>query len=110
MRHDSFIDWDEEAVLAFLAENSYCMPRQLEDGDWIGIQELMFTTSVCMGITPTSPFTYRWCFEDEVEAMQFLLNAREVDEIPTHRSSLRGHRYLSKPLLIEKDERGFDKW
>lgn len=64
-----------------------------------------------MDITPTSPYAYRWCFADPVEASRFYETAVEYDEIPTVRTSLKGHRYGSNsPRLIEYDKLGFPKW
>lgn len=110
MKHYSFDDWEQEDVLAFLTDNGYTHIKQLQDGDWCGIQRLMFTHSVCMGVTPTNPFAYRWCFEDKIEALQFIVDCKEVDDVPTSRASLKGHRYKTEPLLMEYDERGFAKW
>ncbi len=108
----SFDDWTEEEVHAFLRENTFVAFRQLPSGEWIGILPLLFTTSVCMDITPISSYSYRWCFEDPMEALDFYTNAQEYDEVPApeKRKSLKGHRYARKPLLIENDERGFPKW
>lgn len=77
----------------------YTEVRQLEEGDWVGILPLIFTTSVCCGIDLYSPFKYRWCFEDKKEAMLFYNSMVEFDEIPVHRTSLKGHRFTTKPLL-----------
>lgn len=109
---NSFEGWKDDAVLTFLRASGIYNARKLPEGDWIGLHNLLFTTSVCMGVTPQAMFTYRWCFEDPQEAKAFLNSATAVDDIPhpEKRTSLRGHRYLDKPLLIEKDERGFDKW
>ena len=110
-KHLSFERWPAEERDAFFRDNLYIPPRQLADGDWAGIVRLAFTWSVCMGITPSMPFTYRWCFEDKAEAEFFLATAQDVDEIPVRKTSLKGHRYTSRePLYREKDRLGFDKW
>lgn len=107
---NSFDDWSEEEVREFLTQNQFIAFRQLESGEWIGLYQLMFTLSVCMDITPLRSFNYRWCFNDRNEAIYFFDNAKEFDEIPTKRTSLRGHRHNSEPLLIEYDELGYAKW
>lgn len=100
----------KEEIDQYLRENQFMMWRQLESGEYIGILPLMFTFSVCMQIERISPYAYRWCFQDFAEALHFYETAKEFDEVPTVRTSLKGHRYRHAPLLIEKDERGFDKW
>ena len=112
MNRNSFDGWTEEQVHSFLRENNFLAFRQLPNGEWIGMMRLMFTMSVCMDITPMSPYAYRWCFEDPMEAIGFYENATEFDEVPApeKRKSLKGHRYARKPLLVENDERGFPKW
>lgn len=99
-----------EEMRDFLLQNNFMRVRQLEDGSWIGTMKLMFTTSVCMDIDELSPFRYRWCFADPEEANHFFDTAVDFDEVPTRRTSLKGHRYRGEPLLREKDEFGFDKW
>lgn len=107
----SFEDWSEKEVHSFLSENMFLAYRQLPTGEWIGMLRLAFTTSVCMDITPMSPFSYRWCFADPAEAFHFYETAVEYDEVPKMRTSLKGHRYGSNgPRLIEYDDLGFPKW
>lgn len=107
----SFDSWTQEEVHAFLLENRFTSFRQLPTGEWIGMLRLMFSMSVCMDITPLSPYTYRWCFADAQEATHFFETAKEFDEVPQIRTSLKGHRYGGRsPLLTENDERGFPKW
>lgn len=107
---DSFDDWSEEEVRDFMDKNLYTLPRQLPDGEWIALVRLLTTWSVCCGITPWTPFKYRWCFRDKAEALYFLETAQEFDEVPTRKTSLKGHRYTTEPLYTEKDEFGFNKW
>lgn len=107
---DSFNTWTDAEAQEFFAANGFICARKLDSGDWVGIYPLLFTTSVCTGITPQRSYTYRWCFEDANEAARFFLIIQEYDDVPTERTSLKGHRYLDKPLLIEKDELGFDRW
>jgi len=105
-----FSDSDEE-IEAFLKEQSFIAVRKLDDGTWIGMLQLMFTMSVCVGITATQTHTHRWCFGDPIEASIFFGTIEHPRQIPEKRESLKGHRYPSgDPLLIEKDELGFDKW
>lgn len=107
---DSFDGWEEADVRAFMEENYYLFPRQLEGGEWVGLVRLAYTWSVCCDIRPATPFIYRWCFEDRDEAIYFLESMVDFDEVPEHKTSLRGHRYRTEPLYREKDEMGFEKW
>ena len=107
---ETFENYTDEEAIACLIGHGYRMIRKLPDGSWCGVLGLMFTLSVCVGITPLSPYTYRWCFEDQEEAVYFVENIESLTEIPERRKSLRGHRYRGAPLLIEHDELGIAKW
>lgn len=108
--HDAFEGMTKQEIDEFFQLNQFQAWRQLETGEWIGLYRLTFTLSVCMDVTPYSSYAYRWCFEDHNEAAIFFAQAVEYDEVPTQRNSLKGHRYRTAPLLIEKNELGFDKW
>lgn len=94
----------------FLKGEGYINPRKLEDGEWVAIVNLAYSTSVCCGMDFTTAFKYRWCFSDPKEAHYFLENITEFDEIPTKKTSLVGHRYFGQPLYTEVDQLGFKKW
>lgn len=106
----AFEGMTKEQIDQFFKENLFIAWRQLPGGEWIALFPLMFTLSVCMDVTYSSPYAYRWCFEDPAEAWYFFENATEYDEVPTKRESLRGHRYRTTPKLLEFDERGFARW
>lgn len=108
---DNFYNWDDEKVTTFLNENNYTHHRKLEDGSWVAIQRLMFTWSVCCDITPTSPYAYRWCFQDLEEAEYFITTIKEFDEVPVRKESLRGHRFHDgQARYVKFDELGFKMW
>ncbi|HAT1642304.1 TPA: hypothetical protein I8Y18_003466 [Raoultella ornithinolytica] len=106
----AFAGKTDTEVEEFLLSQGFTRVRKIKDGSWIGILPLAFTTSVCMDIEDITPFRYRWCFSDPDEAKYLFDTAKEFDEIPVKRDSLKGHRYRGEPLLREKDEFGFDKW
>lgn len=109
--YDSFLAWKDEDVVKFLIENRFTNPKKLKDGSWVATMQLIYTLSVCTDITPMTPYAYRWCFKDPEEAMYFLENIQEFDEIPERRSSLKGHRYHGLDArLIAYDELGLKKW
>lgn len=96
-------------LLAFLEQEGFINAKKL-DGEWVAIMPLAFTVSVCCGIEQYTAYKYRWCFEDPQEAFYFLDNMKNFDDIPEKRTSLKGHRYIDKPLYMEKDAMGFNKW
>lgn len=111
MLFPSFENMTRIEIDDFFKENSFIIWRKLDDGEYIALQRLMFTMSVCMGVELTLAYKYRWCFEDPAEAVQFFNQAKQYDDIPEQRESLKGHRYLSKkPLLVVLDELGLPKW
>ena len=110
INNDPFQDWSKEEVESFLTKNRFEMFRQLETGEWIGLLRLAFTMSVCMDISPDTPYSYRWCFQDANEALYFYENAKEFDEVPTRIDSLKGHRYKREPLMVLYDKLGFARW
>lgn len=94
----------DEQVQEWLKEHGMVMSQKQEDRSWIGLYPLIFTLSVCMGQYTT--YMYRWCFEDKGGALLFFLTAKVLMRC---RSKER-HSYRNHPLLIEKDENGYDKW
>lgn len=85
-----------------LGELQFKLARQLDDGTWIGIYRLMYTWSVCSGVDSTNMFMYRWCFEEYEHALEFYNNMKELDDIPTNKTSLVGHRFGTKGPLAKK--------
>ena len=84
--------------------------RKLADGEWILLHQLAYTLSVCCGVGKVNMFKYRRCFENPAEAIEFFNTCQNYDDIPQKRESLRGHRYLDKPRIVEYDELGFKRW
>ena len=110
--HRSFENWPQDKVISFLADCNIMHPRQLPDGHWIGLLKLMFTMSVCVGVTPIEPFAYRWCFEDAREAVKFYKEAEHLKSIPVSTESLVGHRHAGQGALLMKYHPGteFPRW
>ena len=100
----------DEEVEKKLTNEGFYKVRKLEDGSFVGCMKLMHTMSVCIDITPTTPYAYRWCFKDPEEAFYFCDNIKEFDEIPVKRSSLQGHRFALESRLVVTDKHGFKKW
>lgn len=110
----AFDNATDEQVLAFLESQSLDrrLCRKLDDGEWICLMPLTFSVSVCMGISPTSTFKYRWCFNVPYFAVLFFLTATAFDDVPDElmKSFLVGHRYTDKPLYVAYDKQGHAKW
>lgn len=102
----------DEQIETFLKQQGFICVRKLPDGEWIGLLKLAFTMSVCCGIEEITPFKYRWCFADPVEALHLYTTIEEYDEIPhaDHRHSLKGHRWTTEPRIRLNDENGFPRW
>lgn len=47
----------------------YLCARRLPDGCYIGLQRLMFTIALCVGITEGTPFERRYCYENAGDAI-----------------------------------------
>ena len=101
---------DEEVIRYLTDEEHFIKVCKLEDGSFVGCMKLTYTMSVCCDISPTTPYAYRWCFKDPEEAFYFCDNIKEVDEIPEHRTSLQGHRYIGESRLAATDQLGLKRW
>lgn len=110
--HRTFENWPHEEMVAYLLDCNMQHPRQLEDGNWICLHRLMYTLSVCVGVTPMTTFEYRWCFQDYAEAVGFHREAEHLKSIPTSTESLVGHRHHGKGALMMKFHPGteFPRW
>lgn len=107
---DNFDGYTDEEVAEFLKSQGYEMFRKLPNGEWVMLVKLAFTFAVCVGVSPSTTYKYRWCFENWAEALLFYSTVKDVKEVPIHRESLRGHRYCDSPRLFVFDELGFCKW
>lgn len=91
---------DEEKIAYFNNVLTVFKCRKLEDGTWIGLHELMFKRSICVGLGYNQIYQYRWCFKDraraEIEADKF----KKIDDIP-ELGSFVAHRTATKPLVVK---------
>ena len=101
---------DDAKAIAFLEANYHQFPKKLEDGSWCALFKLATTWSVCTDITYHTSYAYRWCFRDKDEALYFLENIKEFDEVPTRRTSLVGHRFDRYARLASWDHEGKKRW
>lgn len=114
LSNQEFLNMTDDQVIDYIVSKNppidKTMVRKLADGEWIMLYPLMFTLSVCCGVGKINQFKYRWCFENPEEAIYFFNTCENFDDIPTKRESLKGHRYLKTPRLVEYDELGYPKW
>ncbi len=104
-----YVDEDDEGFADWLVTQHFTHIRRMSDGHWIGMQKLMFTMSICVGITRMEAYRYRWCFPDPAVAEKELEAFDHLKHIPTQGTYV-AHRYIGLPLVVEYDELGFRKW
>lgn len=56
-RQDDFTRWMRRS-------GGFIAAKRLDDGGYAGIQPLLFTHAICLGVTETTAYTNRFCFED----------------------------------------------
>jgi len=56
--------------------------RQLDDGTWIGLLPLLFTTGLCMGMDAVG-WSKRYCFESLSDCIKEADKLKTFDDIPT---------------------------
>lgn len=74
---DEFTDWMMSPAGGFIAA------KRLPDGTYIGLQRLLFTLALCIGVTPDRAYTRRFCYEDMVECMHQFNHIISGDAEPT---------------------------
>lgn len=57
--------------------------KRLEDGTYVGLQPLLFTLAICIGVGVYTPFVRRYCYEngpDCLHAYQILATGDDIPE------------------------------
>ncbi|MBD9674919.1 hypothetical protein IB275_30360 [Pseudomonas sp. PDM21] len=49
-------------------ENRFIRWKQLDDGTYVALTDLMFTRALCIGVDAMSPYERRFCFSDKAKA------------------------------------------
>lgn len=60
----------------------YELARQLEDGAWVAIAPMIYTTAILVDIDPLA-YDHRFCFERRADAEREILLMKNVDDEPT---------------------------
>lgn len=64
-------------------ELGYVGAKRLSDGTYIGLQPLMFTLAICMGVNRYSAYTRRYCYESGPDCLTAYQNITSKDDVPT---------------------------
>lgn len=66
----------------YLEKMGYISVRQLNDGTWVGLTDLLFTTGLCIGLDLFG-WQKRYCFEDPNKAFLEILRLKTFESAPT---------------------------
>lgn len=67
---------------AFFKKMGYTTSRQLEDGTWVALVPLMFTTGICINLDRTG-YERRYCFEDKDLCIREYEKLKTVNDVPS---------------------------
>lgn len=56
--------------------------KRLEDGTYVGIQRLITTLAICIGIDRVSAYTRRYCFQDAAQCIAEYQRMEKGDFVP----------------------------
>ena len=65
----------------FFEEMGYASVRQLDDGTWIGLIQLLFTTGLCIGLDEFS-WRRRYCYDDKIKLIDAYNKIEKGTDIP----------------------------
>jgi len=60
----------------------YFQVRQLDDGTWVGLIPLMFTTGLCIGLDEVG-YAKRYCFKEAMKAWFESMQLINFDDVPS---------------------------
>jgi len=75
------VNMDDEQFRAFLIKDGYTHIRRLDDGTWVGLVSLLFTTGLCIGLDRFG-WERRYDYEHPVHAITELLKLERGDQVP----------------------------
>lgn len=50
-------------------ELGYLGAKKLEDGTYVGVQRLLYTLAICVGVSEIKPYERRYCYDNAAEAL-----------------------------------------
>lgn len=75
-QQDDFTEWMRSPAAQFLGA------KRLPDGTYVGVQRLMFTHAICIGVTPSAAYTRRYCYEDTTALLHSYANLTSFEAQP----------------------------
>ena len=66
---------------AFFKRMGYLESRQLNDGSWVALVQLLFTTGICMGLNEVG-WSKRYCFDDIERCRKEYEKLQSVKDVP----------------------------
>lgn len=75
-RQDAFTRW-------MRSECGFIAAKRLDDGSYAGIQPLLFTHAICIGVTQVSAYTKRFCYEDGPTCLHEWRELKQFSDEPT---------------------------
>lgn len=64
-------------------ELNYVGARRLVDGTYVGVMRLVFTLAICIGVTPYSAYTRRYCYQDAAVCLREYQLLEGGGDVPT---------------------------
>jgi len=61
-----------------LQQLGYRWVRQLSDGTWIGITDLLYTTAICIDLNAEG-YESRYCFKNPIDALNQFFDMEHID-------------------------------
>jgi len=65
----------------YFSEMGYTQPRQLRDGTWVALLQLMFTTGICVGLDRAG-YARRYCFDDIEKCLTEYQKLQSINDEP----------------------------
>jgi hypothetical protein len=76
MSDDDFRAWLEN-------ENGYLFVRKLDDGTWVGLTRMIYTWGLCVGLSQGDGYERRYCYEDQLLAINEIQRMKSSEDIPS---------------------------
>lgn len=72
-QQDDFTAW-------MVREAGFRGAKRMPDGNYAGIMRLAFTNAICLGVTPSDTFTFRFCYEDSTQCLSEYQRASSIND------------------------------
>lgn len=75
-QQDDFTEW-------MRSEGCFMGAKRLPDGSYAGFKRLLYTHAICLGVTPMSAYSRRFCYEDTASCLQSYAELQSREDTPT---------------------------